>query len=141
MPSGFWKNSIAKFNTATGFAEDILLDDQGQTLIGVHVLRITKISVKPTSQVKTTGALCCSVYTSYKQTSEGPVKKQYIPIDIFTLAGPKDQVIIIPITNDLIIQFSDISNISFWLEDLNKKKLGNVQLDVLFSHQKSVNNP
>ena len=131
-----WRNSLAKYNTDSGFSSEVLLDNQGLSLVGVYALRVTKINAKLSEPFKKSVALCCSLYTSYSINNEGILKKQYAPVDIFTLDGAKGQEIVIPIIHDLLIQFSDVTNVSFWLQDLEKKKIKTVQLDVLFAFRK-----
>ena len=131
-----WKNTLAKYKHQTAFATESLLDDEGQSLIGVYGLKVLKIRVKYTAAVKNTAILCCSLFTCYKENSEGIISKVYAPVDIFKLEGSVGQESVLQVAHDFKLQFSDVKSVSYWLEDRDKKKLKNVELDVLMAYKK-----
>ena len=134
-----WTCYVAHYNTSKKFAQQQLSDKNGQVLIGNYLLKVLKICIKFLKSVENvTVTLNSNVSTAYLRNSEGEIKKQYSPLDMFVLNGSIGESKIFSTDFDFLsFEFSsEISEIRFWLQDLQRRKI-DVEIDVFWCLSKS----
>lgn len=129
-----WISTLAFYSD--NFARKVLVNEHAQALIGVYEFYVTSVNVKLLSNYNNQcGILCSNLVTSFELNSENTLEKIYQPLQLLELQGRSGTSKVFTFENPNLQQFSDISECTFWIDDLSRRKL-NIELTVLFSFRK-----
>ena len=143
-----WTSCLAKYNKETNKSVFQLIDHYGSGLIGVYEASFKSAILKKDSLIprqlqsffqqsaekKEINSLYSNIVTSFEKDKSGRVVGSFAPIQFFEI-GSASENILIHLSPTPVYKFSDIGQISFWLQNLEGQEK-NIDLTVHFCYRK-----
>lgn len=128
------KVRLSIFKSSSRTSEIRLCERNQQTLVGVHQLRILKVYAKaPEARI---AVLASNSFTHVQLNEDLEAKVVYSPLELFELK--RGESVTDFSSNDTWFDFSDQSDLVFWLQTLDSKKINCESLRVLFQYRRKI---